>query len=69
VRTGRLDGGSAVARNGSTGNRDGAVAVRRAGPGVSVPGLDHARPEIGRIGIETEDQLTCPRLNEGGKPV
>lgn len=39
------------------------------GTGRAVRGLDRARPKLGRVGIETEDELTLSFLNERSETV
>lgn len=47
-------------------NRRSGTACRS---GAAARGLERPGPEIGRIGVEAEDELTFPLLNERGEPV
>lgn len=44
-------------------------SVNRRLAGDAVNGLDRRPPESGRVGVETEDELTLSFLNERGEPV
>jgi hypothetical protein len=37
--------------------------------GATAHGLDRDRPQGGGIGVEAEDDLAAPLLDEGGQPV
>jgi hypothetical protein len=59
----RGDDRAAVGRYGAGGSLNRRLA------GDAVDGLDRRPPEPGRVGVETDDELTLSFLNERGEPV